>query len=104
MNHRGFHWFDKHQNAANKATAPASELHANKRSAETRWSASAPPMSGENNAQNGATAKAMATHSPSPSARRMFVSAGYQNPGVMPWKKNTTHSQVNVRRAPGLTS
>ena len=95
-NHHGFHPAFSAANAASKIPEPRSELHTNNLFAATRWSASAPPMSGETSAQSGGTMKTRATQLLNPLASRMFVRAGSQKPGVIPWRKNTTQSHANT--------
>ena len=64
--------------------------------AAMRSSASAPPISGENSEQIGATANTAATQPSSPSALRTLVSEGTQKPGAIPWKNESTQSRVNT--------
>ncbi|MEI6177962.1 MAG: hypothetical protein WCS43_13810, partial [Verrucomicrobiota bacterium] len=95
-NHSGCQPASKHQNAAANATAEINDDHANKRFADTRWSANAPPINGEIIAHTGGTTNTAVTQSPKPLETRILVSAGNQNPGDMPCRKNTTQSRVKT--------
>lgn len=55
-------------------------------------SASAPPMIGENKAQIGGIEKARAVHSDKSSALSIVVKEGIQNPGAIPWQKESSHN------------
>lgn len=88
----------RHANMPAKITEQKMDAHANKRSAGILWSASAPPIKGDTKVHTGVTRNAAGTHSSRPRAFRMLVNAGTQKPGVMPWKKNTSHSPPNTQR------
>jgi hypothetical protein len=99
-NHHGFQPASRAANAAKSAPELINVLQANNRFAATRWSASAPPINGDTSAQSGGTTKTIATQPASSRAFRIFVSAGNQNPGVIPCKKNTIQS--HPKTDPGL--
>ena len=96
MNHHGCQPSSRLRKAPNRNTAPTKPLQTNNRFAAIRWSASAPPITGETSAQSGGTMNAAATHSESPITRKIFVSEDIQKPDVIPWKKNASHKTENT--------